>query len=94
MTEPYLLTLNDISVRFGGLTALEGINIRLARGSSLGLLGPNGAGKTTLFNVIAGAVSPSAGHVRFPDHPAVRKLDRARKRNGRPYCSRNADAAG
>lgn len=82
MTDPYLLTLNDISVRFGGLTALEGISINLVQGSSLGLLGPNGAGKTTLFNVIAGAVSPSTGQVRFDGREVSALPTSARSRVG------------
>ena len=62
---PDLLTLSNVTVRFGGLTALSDISLSLRQHSSLGLLGPNGAGKTTLFNVIAGAVRPTQGRVDF-----------------------------
>lgn len=82
MTGPGLLVLNDITVRFGGLTALEGINLTVSRGSSLGLLGPNGAGKTTLFNVIAGAVSPSCGTVRFDGRDVTGAATSARSHAG------------
>lgn len=82
MIEPNLLALKDISVRFGGLTALQGININLSRGSSLGLLGPNGAGKTTLFNVIAGAVTSSSGQVVFDGNDVTADASSRRSRTG------------
>lgn len=52
-------------MRFGGLRALHGVNLAVGRGEIRGLIGPNGAGKTTLLNVVAGAVSPTAGTVEF-----------------------------
>ena len=48
---------------FGGMRAVDGMSLTLKRGELLGLIGPNGAGKTTLFNMIAGALKPSAGRV-------------------------------
>jgi branched-chain amino acid transport system ATP-binding protein len=51
--------------RFGALTVLDGIDFAVGPGETIGIVGPNGAGKTTLFNVLAGALSPSAGTVRF-----------------------------
>jgi branched-chain amino acid transport system ATP-binding protein len=53
----------DISVRFDGLTAIDGVSITLGRTEVLGLIGPNGAGKTTLVNVITGFERPSGGRV-------------------------------
>jgi branched-chain amino acid transport system ATP-binding protein len=47
-----LLSVNDISKHFGGLTALKGVTFNVKKGEVLGLMGPNGAGKTTLLNVI------------------------------------------
>ena len=58
-----VLDLEDIVVRFGGLTAIDGVNFSLAAGEVCGLMGPNGAGKTTLFDVICGVRSPDAGRV-------------------------------
>ena len=63
-TEPTtLLKLRSVSVAFGGLLALGGIDLDVAQGERLAVLGPNGAGKTTLFNVIAGDIRPTAGSV-------------------------------
>lgn len=60
-----LLQVHGISKRFGGLTALNGVNLTVERGEIFGLMGANGAGKTTLFSVIAGHTPPTAGEVRF-----------------------------
>ena len=65
MTAPALLTATDLTVRFGGLTALDAMNFEIRRGEILGLIGPNGAGKTTCFNAITGVYRPSAGSVTF-----------------------------
>jgi branched-chain amino acid transport system ATP-binding protein len=53
--------VRDISVSFGGITALDGVSVEVGPGEVLGIIGPNGAGKTTLFNVICGFVRPAAG---------------------------------
>ena len=65
VTEPTttLLKLSSVSVRFGGLVALGGVDLDVAQGERLAILGPNGAGKTTLFNVVAGDIRPTTGHV-------------------------------
>lgn len=58
-----LLRVEDVGVTFGGLRALQGIDLAVAAGRTLAILGPNGAGKTTLFNVVAGAIVPTTGRV-------------------------------
>ena len=64
VTEPTtLLKLRSVSVRFGGLLALGGVDLDVAQGERLAILGPNGAGKTTLFNVVAGDIRPTFGLV-------------------------------
>jgi branched-chain amino acid transport system ATP-binding protein len=55
------LSVHDVGVSFGGITALEGVSVDVSPGEVLGVIGPNGAGKTTLFNVICGFVSPKSG---------------------------------
>lgn len=59
------LSLAGISVSFGGVVALNGVEVEVGAGESLGLIGPNGAGKTTLLDVAAGARRPQAGEVRL-----------------------------
>jgi branched-chain amino acid transport system ATP-binding protein len=60
-----ILTLTNVSKKFGGLTAVNDVSLRVMAGSITGLIGPNGAGKTTLFALISGFETPSAGIVRF-----------------------------
>ena len=68
MTAPLLETRN-LGVRFGGLQALEAIDLQVHRGEIFGLLGPNGAGKTTLFNLISGVTPASSGEVLWSGAP-------------------------
>ncbi|HVM67792.1 MAG TPA: ABC transporter ATP-binding protein [Acidimicrobiales bacterium] len=59
------LEIRNVTVRFGGILALEDVSVTVAPGDVVGIIGPNGAGKTTLFNVICGFVRPTRGAVRF-----------------------------
>jgi heme ABC exporter ATP-binding subunit CcmA len=60
-----VLRLDDITVDFGGLRAVDRVTLELRAGQIVGLIGPNGAGKTTLLMIVAGAVRPAAGRVRI-----------------------------
>ena len=60
-----LLCVDDVTVRFGGLVALDNVSIHVARGSIHAVIGPNGAGKSTLLNVITGLYEATEGRVAF-----------------------------
>ena len=61
--EKVVLSLNNITMQFGGLTAVSNLNLSVKEGEIVSLIGPNGAGKTTVFNVITGIYAPTTGHV-------------------------------
>ena len=67
------LQLDNITVRFGGLTALSDLSFSLGSGEILGLIGPNGAGKTTVFNVLTGVYQATSGDVRFDERSILGK---------------------
>ncbi len=71
MGEP-LLEVSGLTVRFGGVTALDDVSFTIDRGDIFGLIGPNGAGKTTCFNAITGVYEPAAGSVTFDGRPLKR----------------------
>jgi branched-chain amino acid transport system ATP-binding protein len=60
-----ILRTEDLTVRFGGLTALNQVNFAVGRDEIRAIIGPNGAGKSTFFNCLTGVLRPSGGHVRF-----------------------------
>jgi len=60
-----VLSVHDLSVNFGGLKALNNVNLELRKGEVLGLIGPNGAGKTTVFNALCGIVTPASGSLEL-----------------------------
>ncbi|MGH7332226.1 MAG: ABC transporter ATP-binding protein [Candidatus Rokuibacteriota bacterium] len=60
-----MLTLERVTKRFGGLTAVRDVSVEVHQGDLLGIIGPNGAGKTTLFNVIAGYYRPEEGRIQL-----------------------------
>ena len=63
-----LLSVDAVSVTFGGIVALDGLTFAVEQGQIAGLIGPNGAGKTTLFNVISRLYEPTSGHITFDGH--------------------------
>jgi branched-chain amino acid transport system ATP-binding protein len=60
-----VLRVEGLTKRFGGFTAVKGVGFEVADGEILGLIGPNGSGKSTIFNLIAGALRPTRGSIRF-----------------------------
>jgi len=66
-----LLTMDQVTVQFGGLKAVSDLSLQIQQGELVGLIGPNGAGKTTVFNLITGVYQPTSGKIRFRGHSVV-----------------------
>ena len=77
-----LLSVEDLSIRFGGLAALSDVSFDVAEGEILGLIGPNGAGKSTVFNVLTGLYRPDAGRVTFAGESLLDLAPHAIARHG------------
>jgi branched-chain amino acid transport system ATP-binding protein len=77
-----VLETRGIGIRFGGVQALDGIDLKVDEGEIVGILGPNGAGKTTLFNSISGFNKPSTGRVLLFDEDVTDQPPDARARRG------------
>ncbi len=71
-TDVALLTVRDLSARFGGVLAVDHVDFELPRGTISGLIGPNGAGKTTLFNCLSRLHTPHTGEILFEGVPLLR----------------------
>ncbi|NLV21544.1 MAG: ABC transporter ATP-binding protein [Syntrophomonadaceae bacterium] len=82
-----LLELKDLTISFGGLTAVNKLNTKLYNGEAVGLIGPNGAGKTTAFNLIVGVYKPTEGQVFFngEDITGLEPYEVCRKGIGRTF---------
>jgi ABC-type branched-subunit amino acid transport system ATPase component/branched-subunit amino acid ABC-type transport system permease component len=76
------LVVEDVAVRFGGITALTGAGIKVGAGEIVGLIGPNGAGKTTLMNAISGVLRPDRGSIQLFGHEVARRSPDIRARYG------------
>ena len=68
-----LLELKNVTMKFGGVTALNDVNLQVKKGEILALIGPNGAGKTTIFNVITGVYKPTSGEINFDGKSLIGK---------------------
>ena len=66
--EVNVLDIENLTIRFGGLTALDTLSLSVGQNSITSVIGPNGAGKTTLFNCISGLYKPDSGRIKFFDH--------------------------
>jgi branched-chain amino acid transport system ATP-binding protein len=65
MPEEALLRVSDLTLRFGGITALAGVGLEIREGETVAVIGPNGSGKTSLFNCITGLYRPTSGAIAF-----------------------------
>ncbi|TWG23941.1 branched-chain amino acid transport system ATP-binding protein [Actinoplanes teichomyceticus] len=77
-----LLEMDDVTLRFGGVVALDGVSFALRKGEIFGLIGPNGAGKTTCFNAMTGVYRPTSGAIRFQGQSIVGKKKHEITRSG------------
>jgi branched-chain amino acid transport system ATP-binding protein len=82
MSQESLLSVHELTVRFGGLVALNALDLEVAPGHIFALVGPNGAGKTTVLNCVSGFVIPSAGRVSFAGADLLRQRPERRARLG------------
>jgi branched-chain amino acid transport system ATP-binding protein len=77
-----MLELRDVSVAFGGLRAVDGVDLQVEQGDRHGLIGPNGAGKSTLFRLVAGGLRPSTGSIAYDGRDITRLSRHKRARLG------------
>lgn len=89
-----LLEVLDVTVKFGGVTAVDNASLNADPGTVTGLIGPNGAGKTTLFNVITGLQPPTRGHVRFAGHDVTGSTPNHRAKAGMGRTFQRLEAFG
>ena len=86
-----VLRLNDVTMQFGGVVAVDGLSLEVDRGEIVALIGPNGAGKTTAFNCITGVYQPTNGQISFNDqlmvsaHPTGKMKREYRGSNSEKY---------
>ena len=87
------LRVTDVTVEFGGLTALQGAHLTAEVGERTVILGPNGAGKTTLFNVIGGTIKPRSGRIEIRGHDVTGRSPRGIRRHGLARWYRSATSS-
>ena len=82
MSQPPLIEVENLTMRFGGLTALDALSMAVREGEILGLIGPNGSGKTTFFNVLTGLYKASAGRIVYRGEDVIGKTPQEIYRGG------------
>ena len=82
-----LLNVENLTIKFGGLTAVSEVNMEIGEQKLVGLIGPNGAGKTTLFNMLTGVYKPTYGKIEFDNEriDGIKPYDIASKRISRTF---------
>ena len=94
MSAAPMLSLEDVTVQFGGLVANDAVSLQVETNSIAALIGPNGAGKTTLFNVVTGALAPSHGTIVYRGRDITRSSRMQRGRLGIARFSQHAQEQG
>lgn len=82
MSRQTLIEVENLTMRFGGLTALDALNMTVREGEILGLLGPNGSGKTTFFNVLTGLYKATSGRIAYRGEEVIGKTPQEIYRSG------------
>jgi branched-chain amino acid transport system ATP-binding protein len=82
MSHTNLIEVRDLTMRFGGLTALDALNMTVRQGEVLGLLGPNGSGKTTFFNVLTALYKATSGSILYDGHEIIGRTPQEIYRSG------------
>ncbi len=89
MSKDHVLQVENVTMQFGGVVAVNNLSLEVNRGQIVALIGPNGAGKTTAFNCITGVYQPTNGIVRFEDRPIV--VNHPRGKMAKEYAGKNAE---
>ena len=77
-----LLEVEDVVLRFGGVTALDGVTFDVRQSELFAIIGPNGAGKTSIFNCLNSVYRPTTGHIRFDGRRPRRRVARRHRQVG------------
>ena len=83
-----LLDVKNLGISFGGLRAVNGVNMDIEEGELYGLIGPNGAGKTTIFNLLTGVYKPDEGIIRLDGEDITGKRPSISTKQGSPELFR------
>ena len=89
MNRDHVLQVENVTMQFGGVVAVNNLSLEVNRGEIVALIGPNGAGKTTAFNCITGVYQPTNGIVRFGDSPIV--VNHPQGKMKKEYAGKNAE---
>ena len=89
MNKPVVLKIENVTMQFGGVVAVNNLNLTVKEGEICSLIGPNGAGKTTAFNCITGVYQPTNGLVEFEGKPIVRGMPKGKMK--KDYAGENAE---